>query len=93
MVVYTTTLVEKSHLDLYREFRGKLCMFLQETLGGWSMMHAWIKDHQKFRIMMSTIGLYIVNHNTGAGMAGCQFCCLVSGAFEPSASLFLWHYS
>jgi len=23
MVVYTTTTVEKNHLDLYREFRGK----------------------------------------------------------------------
>ena len=23
-------------------------------------MHTWIKDHQKFRIMVSTIGLYIV---------------------------------
>ena len=23
-------------------------------------MRAWIKDHQKFRIMLSTIGLYIV---------------------------------
>src|SRR5262249_28456267 len=33
------------------------------------------------------------DHNTGAGMAACELCGLVSCAFNHSASLFLWHHS
>jgi len=45
---------------MHEQVRNREAKVAQKTLRGRMAMHAWLKDAQKFRIMVSTIGLYLM---------------------------------